>query len=76
MKLIDKTNFDILTINNKKVFVCSYGFENLSNDIFSYQKKVFDKLNIPLNQFIGNKRHPEFMDFIINTLDMDYFVFF
>ena len=38
LKLIDKTNFDILTINNKKVFVCSYGFENLSNDIFSYQK--------------------------------------
>ena len=76
MILIDKKSIELLFINDKKVLVSSYGFNNLDRNIPIHQKKVFDKFNIPLNQFVGNERHPEFMDNIMKLDNVDYFVFF
>ncbi len=76
MKLIDKKDIEIVILNNKKVFVGSYGFNSLNSEIFNYQKKVFDYFETPINQFIGDIRHPEFMDFIVEHVDVDFYVFF
>lgn len=76
MKLIDKENMEFFYLNDKKVFIGSYGFTSLDSEIFTYQKKVFDYFNTPLNQFVGDNRHPEFMDYIINNVDVDFFIFF
>lgn len=76
MNLIDKKEIEIVILNNKKIFVGSYGFNSLNPEIFNYQKKVFDYFETPINQFIGEIRHPEFMDYIIEHVDVDFYVFF
>ncbi len=76
MRLVDKENIEILKLNGKKVFIGTYGFYSLDPEIILYQKKVFDYLSTPINQFIGDIRHPEFLDYAIRNIDADYFVFF
>jgi hypothetical protein len=76
MNLIDKENIEILILEGKKIFIGTYGFNSLEPNIINYQKKVFDYFKIPINQFIGDVRHPEFMDNIIKNIDVDYFIFF
>jgi len=68
---------DFLKINNTNVLSVSYCYENVLNtDVPIYQKKVFDKFDMKLNQFYGNIRHSEFMDYIITNVDFDIYIFF
>lgn len=76
MRLINKNEIEFVYLNNKKVFIGSYGFANLEPEISSYQEKVFKKYHTPINQYVGDVRHPEFMDKIIREIESDYYVFF
>ena len=76
LTLINKNELQFDIIDNYKIFICSYGFSNLDNRVFSAQKEVFDYFGITINQYKGNLRHPQFMDIIINNIDSDFFIFF
>jgi len=73
----EKNDLEIYCFNNKKVFITSFfNSKTISKDIAEYQKKVFNKFNILLNQFDDDIRHPEFMDYIMNNINADIFIFF
>jgi hypothetical protein len=64
-----------------KIGVYSLYFNN-SNTIYKdYQKKIFDKFNIKLNQIAGYDEfgfdgHANFMNDIMNQEEVDYYIFF
>ena len=63
--------------NNKKVFISSFFNSNtISKDVAEYQKQVFNKFNVVLNQFDDNIRHPEYMNYVMNHIDSDIYIFF
>ncbi|HCY38078.1 MAG: hypothetical protein DKM50_09225 [Candidatus Margulisiibacteriota bacterium] len=58
-------------------FCSSYSFENIQlTEVPAYQKQVFNKFGFTLNQFHGDMRHPDFMDYIMRAIDADIFIFF
>lgn len=59
-----------------KIGIYSYAHADLDNQIGFYQKKVFDKLGIPLTQIISNKSHPAALESIILRSTDDYILFF
>jgi len=66
------------TSDNKKVFISSFfNSKTISRDVAEYQKLVFDKYtpNV-LNQFDDNIRHPDYMNYIMNNIDSDIYIFF
>jgi len=54
----------------------SYAYKNLSSDVLVYQKKVFDKFNLPLTQIQGNFNHGDFLKNILTTSSKKYVIFF
>jgi len=76
MILLDREEPEFLVINDKKILISSYSFKNLPTEIINSQKNVFNHLDIPINQYVGEVRHPQFLDFIINNIEADYFIFF
>jgi hypothetical protein len=64
--------------NNKKVFISSFfNSKSISEDVAIYQKLIFNKFNInELNQFDDNIRHPDFMNYVMNHIDADIYIFF
>lgn len=76
MKIINSNEVQLTYYKNKTVFICSYCFESLDERVSVYQKKVFEHLEIKINQYVGSIRHPEFMDYIVKNFDFDFFIFF
>jgi hypothetical protein len=54
----------------------SYAYKNLSDDVLIYQKKVFDKFNLPLIQVQGDFDHGDFLKHILTTSSKKYIIFF
>ncbi len=66
-----------MCVGNLKTKVFSYCYEDLvSTQVPKYQKEVFEKFNITLNQYAGSLKHSEFMDYIMNQEDSDIYIFF
>ena len=73
-------------IKNKKVGIFSCYFKNVSQDLITYQKKVFEYFNMVINQELENDylingilapaNHGKYLDRIIRTVDADIFIFF
>jgi len=76
IKQLNQEELKVTNIYGKTVFISSYCFESLDRRVPEWQKKVFDHLGVDLNQFVGSSRHPEFLDFIVNNMEFDYFIFF
>ncbi len=74
--------YNFIELNNKKIKIGIYSVYNdaISPIFVEHQKKVFDFFNIDVNQIKwannGYDTHAEFLDYIINTEDVDYFIFF
>jgi hypothetical protein len=63
--------------DNKKVFISSFFNSNTINkDVAEYQKQVFNKFSITLNQFDDEIRHPDYMNYVMNHIDSDIYIFF
>lgn len=76
LHLLDKKNFEFVFLDGKKIFISSYGLWDLNQEVFFAQKKVFDKFGITINQFFGRIGHPTFLDFVINNIESDFYIFF
>jgi hypothetical protein len=68
---------DSVLINGLKIKIVSYCYENVMNtEVPIYQKKVFDKFEMLINQFSSNLSHCDFMDYIVKYEDCDAYIFF
>ena len=66
-----------VVINNKKVKIATFfNSKTFSTEVAEYQKKVFDKFNLIINQYDNDIRHPEFMDNFMKNEDSDVYIFF
>lgn len=54
----------------------SYAYQTLPPEVLTYQKKVFDKLKLPLTQITGNFNHGQFLEHILKTSTDNFVVFF
>jgi hypothetical protein len=72
---VNDENRFLKTDGNENVFISAYAFEDMSEMVIKAHENVFNKLNIPLNLFKGDIRHPEALDYIINNIDSNYFIF-
>ena len=54
----------------------SYANYNISEDIVNYQKRVFNKLQLPIEQIISNTTHGEFLSEIAKKGDSKYIILF
>lgn len=75
-------DYNYITIGSQqfKVGVYSPYQSNINSQIIEYQKKVFDKFDIKLNQILtsitNSKTHGTFLTEISTNEDVDYIVFF
>jgi len=63
-------------INSMSVGTYSFARSNLNKDISLYQKKVFDKFNLNLNQIIMPWKHGVALNKIIREANEDYVIIF
>ena len=54
----------------------SYGNSNIPVDVFTLQKKVFDKFNLPIKQVEGNLPHGVFLTETAKACNSKYIIFF
>lgn len=54
----------------------SYAYNTLPKEVLEYQKKVFDKLELPLTQINGDMDHGEFLEHILKTEKEEFVLFF
>jgi len=54
----------------------SYTYGNIPSEVVEYQKKVFDFLNLPIDQYIGGYDHGQFLEKILTEAKTDYTIFF
>jgi len=63
-----------------KIGIYSMHYSSVKREFVDYQKKVFEKFNININQIEwpneGYPGHSNFLNFIARTEDVDYFIFF
>lgn len=54
----------------------SYANPNISKDILSLQKQVFNKFNLPVTQIVKDSRHGDFLNDIITNSNAKYIIVF
>jgi hypothetical protein len=68
-------NIPIKSVSEIKIVSCY--FDNIDEKIVEYQKKVFDKFKVPIEQHITTLTHGEFLtQFVKSNLETKYLIFF
>jgi len=63
-------------INGRLVKAFSCYFSNIPKEMREYQKKVFSKFGMHINQGMGSIHHNRYLNNIMQTIDSDIYLFF
>ena len=69
-------SLDTQTINGREVTAFACYFNNIPKDMIKYQRQVFDKFGMHLNQELETINHAHYLDTVMRKIDADIYVFF
>lgn len=72
----ENKKYEYETINGKKVGIYSSYGSNIDQSVIDAQAKVFEAFGRKVNQIKWEGRHPAFLDYIVQTEEVDFFMFF